>query len=120
MKVRTISIIVSLIFVGALYSNAQQLDSLTLDTMKAFVSITEAMKTPEQVIKLKLRKNKYKTLPAELFTFTNLQYLDLSKNKLKELPPDISKLQNLQVLILSSNSIELLPPEIGKLKNLKI
>jgi len=99
---------------------AQQVDSLTLDTMRAFTSLTEAMKHPEEVIKLVLRKQKLKQFPPEIVKFKNLQYLDLSKNYIKELPPDIDTLQALQVLILSKNSIVTLPREIGKLRNLRI
>lgn len=94
------------------------LDSLTLDTMKAFTSIEEAMRHPEQVIKLELRKKKLKEFPKEILQFKNLQYLDLSKNNIKELPAAIGQLSQLQYLALSKNDLEQLPAEIGELKNL--
>ena len=68
------------------------LDSLTLDTLTPITTLEEALKHPEQVVKLVLRKKKLKTFPAEILQFTNLQYLDLSKNNIRELPADISKL----------------------------
>ena len=95
------------------------LDSLTLDTLTAYTSIEEAMKDPDKVIKLELRKKKLKAFPPEIFRFKNLQYLDLSKNSIRELPPQIDSLKSLQILILSKNELESLPKEIGELKMLQ-
>jgi Leucine-rich repeat (LRR) protein len=94
------------------------LDSLTLDTMTAFTSLEEALKNPEKVIKLELRRKKLKSFPMEILKFPNLQYLDISKNSIKELPAEIGELKNLQFLVISRNSIEELPPQIGDLTNL--
>lgn len=99
---------------------AQLLDSLTLDTMTAFTSLEEALKQPDKVIKLVLRKEKLSVFPQEILSFKNLQYLDLSKNRLKEIPEEIDSLKSLQVLILSKNDIETLPKEIGLLKSLRM
>jgi Leucine-rich repeat (LRR) protein len=99
---------------------SQLADSLSLDTMSAFTDLTEAMKNPDKVIKLVLRKQKLKQFPSEILKFNHLQYLDLSKNHLKELPAGIDSLQALQVLLLSKNNLEILPKEIGKLRNLKV
>lgn len=99
---------------------AQQLDSLTLDTIPAITSIAEAMKDPGKVVKLELKKNKLKTVPPEIFQFKNLQYLDLSRNSIAELPPEIDSLQFLEVLILRKNNLVALPKQIGHLKNLRI
>jgi leucine-rich repeat protein SHOC2 len=99
---------------------AQQLDSITLDTLQGYTSIQEALKEPDKVVKLVLRKNKLKVFPPEIFKFKNLQYLDLSKNSIKEIPAEIDTLKNLQVLMLSKNNLESLPKEIGSLINLRI
>jgi Leucine-rich repeat (LRR) protein len=114
-------LIISFTFLGFV-TKAQNvlLDSLYLDTMVAFTSIQEAMKNPESVIKLELRRKGLKTFPKEILQMKNLQYLDLSKNKLLELPPEIGELTNLQVLILSKNKITSLPTQIGMLQNLEI
>ena len=64
------------------YANAQLLDSLSLDTTHAYTSIAEAIKHPDQVRKLVLRRKHLETGPKEIFLMHNLQYLDLSKNKL--------------------------------------
>jgi Leucine-rich repeat (LRR) protein len=100
-------------------AQTQLLDSLSLDTLTAFTSLSEAMKDPDKVIKLELRKKKLKEFPKEIFQFRNLQYLDLSKNSLKEIPAEIAELKNLQILILSKNELETLPKEIGELKMLQ-
>jgi Leucine-rich repeat (LRR) protein len=100
------------------FSQSTLLDSLTLDTLAPFTSIVEAMKSPEKVIKLELRKKKLKEFPKEIFQMKNLQYLDLSKNNITEVPAEIAELKDLQILILSKNSIETLPKEIGELKQL--
>lgn len=101
-----------------LFSQTVLLDSLTLDTMRAFTSLEEALKNPEKVIKLELRRARLKSFPMEILKFTNLQYLDLTKNNIKELPPEISQLQNLQYFSISKNILEEFPPQIGDLKNL--
>ena len=99
-------------------SYAQLLDSLALDTMRGYSSIQEAMKDPEAVIKLVLRKQHLKYFPKEILQFKNLQYLDISKNSIAELPDSIYLLSNLQYLACSKTGLEHLPKEIGKLSNL--
>jgi len=100
-------------------AQTELLDSLTLDTLTAYTSLSEAMKNPDKVIKLELRKKHYKEFPKEIFQFKNLQYLDLSKNGITEIPAEIGELKSLQILILSKNDIETLPKEIGELKMLQ-
>ena len=95
-------------------------DSLALDTMTAYTDLFSAMKAPEKVVKLVLRKLKYKEFPKEIWNFPNLQYLDLSKNQLTEFPDSLGKLQSLQVLHISKNHIETLPREFGDLQHLVI
>ncbi|MBA4239405.1 MAG: hypothetical protein C0448_01675 [Sphingobacteriaceae bacterium] len=99
-------------------SEAQLLDSLALDTMQGFVSIQEAMKNPDAVIKLVLRKQHLKSFPKEILQFKNLQYLDISKNSIAELPDSIYLLSNLQYFACSKTGLKRLPKEIGKLSNL--
>lgn len=95
-------------------------DSLTLENMEGFTSLDSALKNPEKVVKLILRKQKYDQFPADLWKFPNLQYLDLSKNKITEVPDSIGFFKQLQILHLSKNNIEFLPREIGDLSNLMI
>ena len=98
---------------------AQPLDSATLATKPIYTSLEEALKNPEQVYRLHLRKQKLSIIPIEIGRLTNLQELDISKNKIKELPSYIENLPNLQYLDASSNYLSTLPSEIGKCTNLK-
>lgn len=95
------------------------LDSLALSTYHEFTDLDSARRDPDNVVKLSLRKKKYKDFPMQILKFKNLQYLDISKNSIKELPDSIIVLKKLQYLIASKNSLEALPNTIGGLKNLK-
>lgn len=99
-------------------SKAQLLDSLSLDTTTAFINLQEALKNPDAVIKLILRKQHLKKFPLEILKFKNLQYLDISKNSIKELPDSIDRLTNLQYFICSKTGLERIPKQIGALTNL--
>ena len=95
------------------------LDSITLASYQEYTDLTEALKDPDNVIKLTLRKKKFKEFPRELYKFKNLQYLDLSKNSIKELPDSITQFKNLQYLIVSKTGLETLPTNFGNLESLK-
>jgi Leucine-rich repeat (LRR) protein len=94
------------------------LDSLTLDTLTGFTDLNEALKNPDAVTKLVLRKQHLKSFPKEILKFKNLQYLDISKNSISELPDSIYLLSNLQYFACSKTGLKRLPKEIGKLTNL--
>jgi Leucine-rich repeat (LRR) protein len=114
--------IVLFLFLYALSASSQTiplLDSLSLDTARMYTDLPSALRHPERVIRLSLRKQKLKTMPMEILQFKNLQYLDLSKNSIKELPPEIGTLTNLQYFSISKNDLEAFEPEIGKLINLR-
>ncbi len=100
------------------FSQTVLLDSLTLDTLMPYTSIEEALKNPEKVIKLELRRSKLKVFPKEILQFKNLQYLDLTKNSIKEIPAEIGELKDLQYFSISKNDLTELPKEIGELTNL--
>lgn len=116
---RNIFFIFALIIVFSKQVNAQLLDSLTIARMDEFTSLDSALKHPDQVIKLVLKRKHLKAIPSEVFTFRNLQYLDVSKNSIKELPEQIGFLLNLQYFICNKTGLERLPKEIGMLKNLR-
>lgn len=100
------------------FGKAQLLDSLSLDTLTAIKDLKEALKNPDAVIKLELRKQHLKSFPKEIFLFKNLQYLDLTKNDINEIPDSISMLTQLQYFAMSKNGLEKVSKEIGKLTNL--
>ena len=109
-----------LIVITTKFTNAQNqlLDSLTLDTLTGYTNLQEALKNPDAVVKLVLRKQHLKSFPSEILKFRNLQYLDISKNSISELPDSINKLSNLQYFACSKTGLKRLPKEIGKLTNL--
>lgn len=109
------------IFSVSLFSIRSQelLDSAALSAAYEYNDIDEALKDPDNVVKLVLRKKKFKAFPSQLYRFKNLQYLDLSRNNISELPDSVSQLSGLQVLIISKNGLERLPNTIGALKNLR-
>lgn len=118
MRAFTSLLLLFILFLPKTKAQSQLLDSLTLDTLTAFTSIDEAMKHPEKVIKLELRKKKLKKFPAEIFKFTNLQYLDLSKNDIEDIPSEIGQLKDLQYFAISRNGLQEFPTQIGGLSNL--
>ena len=121
---------------------AQLLSLEELNDAYKYESLEEALKNPDKVIRLdlkrqdldslpldilkfknlqylSLRKNQFNYFPVELSHLVNLQVLDLSKNELTSIPPEISSLTNLKHLILNNNQLASLPPEIGRLSNLQ-
>ncbi len=100
------------------HAQAPLLDSLTLDTLTGFTNLQEALKNPDAVTKLVLRKQHLKSFPKEILRFKNLQYLDISKNSIAELPDSIDLLSNLQYFACSKTGLKSLPKEIGRLTNL--
>lgn len=113
-------LLLAFLWLGGLAASAQQLlDSVTIYRMEEITSLDSALKNPDAVVKLVLKKKHLKDFPAEIFKFKNLQYLDISKNSIKELPEGIGQLKNLQYLICSKTGLERIPKEIGQLKHLK-
>lgn len=101
------------------FCQAQILDSISLASVKEYNDLDLALKNPDSVIRLSLRKKKYKAFPSQLYAFKNLQYLDISKNSIEELPDSMIVFTNLQVLICNKSGLKKLPDQIGRLKNLK-
>lgn len=113
-------IILLLLFTSVL-SHAQNelLDSVGLANAKEFTDLTIALTKKDSVVKLVLRKKKYKEFPKEILQFKNLQYLDISKNTIRYLPDSIVTLTKLQVFICSKTELDSLPYNFGELSNLK-
>ncbi|MES2681774.1 MAG: leucine-rich repeat domain-containing protein [Bacteroidota bacterium] len=119
MKNTFILTVLLLFFKTSGFAQTELLDSMTLATYQEYIDLDEALKDPDNVIKLTLRKKKYKEFPKQVYKFKNLQYLDLSKNDIKELPDSLIIFKNLQYFIATKNGLESLPNNIGKLSNLK-
>ncbi len=109
------SLLIVSVFVVVNITNAQTYTLQQLDSLP-FISSTSASNA---VVKLNLRKQKLKQIPAYVYDYKNLQYLDLGKNKIKQIDSIISQCTSLQVLNLSKNQLNTLPESIGDLKKLK-
>ncbi len=117
---RALNFCIVILFLGTeFFGQVQLLDSTALEACQEYTDLAEALKEPEKVIKLVLRKKKFKEFPKELYQFKNLQYLDLSKNSIKELPDSLISFKSLQFFSISKNGLERLPLNIGKLKTLR-
>ena len=112
-------LILILFFNTEFFAQSVLLDSLALDVCKEYTDLADALRAPDSVIKLTLRKKKYKEFPRDIYKFKNLQYLDLSKNSIKELPDSLVQFKFLQYFSISKNGLERLPLNIGKIKTLK-
>lgn len=84
---------------------------------KVYKSLKD-VKRAEDVYILKLTYKRLKTIPPEVFTFTNLRELNLGCNFIDSVPPEIANLRHLEVLNLERNWLHYLPDEIGQLTNL--
>lgn len=85
---------------------------------KLYHTMEEALKQPEDVIRLRLEN--VKDVPKDLVKLKNLQWLDMSGGKLKELPKSMAKLEMLQVLHLYGNPMINFPKVVIKMKPLKV
>jgi hypothetical protein len=80
----------------------------------------EALKAPrDSVYRIDASKHKWTVLPAELFTFTKLHYLNLSKNNLKDLPMEIGVFRQLRVIDVSRNKLDTFPVSLCQMTHVK-
>ena len=63
-------------------------------------------KTIKQVTKLNLSHKNLKTIPDNVYQYTNLEKLDLSYNRIEVIPQEILKLKKLRTLDLAFNNIK--------------
>lgn len=110
-------VILTFLFCGNLFSQKIQYQK-DFQSEKIFTSLKEAMKNPNEVKRLHLKKKKMDTFPEEIFQMTNLKELILSKNRIKAIPNQIDELVNLEVLDCSNNKIANISDAIGNLENL--
>lgn len=115
---RKVAVLIFVVCFASMQAQTALLDSLTLDTTTAYTDLSKALKNPEKVVKLVLKRKKFKSFPEEIFQFTNLQYLDISKNAITTIPGKIGTLKNLQHFTISKTGLQYLPPQIGDLENL--
>ena len=68
---------------------------------------------------LTLSQLSLRTVPAEVFTLTDLVRLDLGDNHLSELPEQIGQLTSLEQLWLNNNPLAELPPQVEQCTRLR-
>ena len=86
---------------------------------KEFTELSEALKKPENVIKLDLSNQNLDINTTDWSRFVNLEYLNLKNDHLKEIPIGITLLKSLKVLDLSGNDFKTLPYQFENLVNLE-
>ncbi|PCJ26551.1 MAG: hypothetical protein COA97_05595 [Flavobacteriales bacterium] len=108
-----------LLIIFTVNTNAQLLDSITLDTVPTYTLQKALKQDPLKVYKLTLKKMKLTELPSEILAFKNLQVLNLKGNKFKIFPKKITTFVYLQELNVSANKIQIITKELGELIHLK-
>ena len=106
---------VNLFFVCTLliYINVYSQDSTANGGMHTFFSLEQAMKQPDSVISLTLKKQHLKEFPQEILQMKNLERLDLSRNSIKEIPAAIGELKKLHYVNFAQNYLTELPEEMA-------
>ena len=79
------------------------------DTNRVWTNLDSALAHPEEVVALKLEKQKLTEFPMEILTLKNLEVLHLGRNKLTSIPSDINRLKFLRILIVERNKVESFP-----------
>lgn len=79
-------------------------------------NLDSALKTPDNVRILDLKKKRLKEFPIEILKLNNLEKLILSRNSISFVPCEITNLKKLKYLDLSSNNIDALPNEMSLMK----
>ncbi len=102
-----------------LIMNNNNVLSQSIDSDSTFYELKDAVKAPMKVKKLLLRNKQFNAIPKEVFTFTNLEYLDFYNNNIKEIPKDIENLINLKEIILSHNVVKNITANLSILRKLE-
>lgn len=83
-----------------------------IKTAPWFTSLAEALRTPDEVLKLDLSGQGLVALPPELLQLRQLRLLLLNDNALTELPADLGLLSRLSELELNQNAFAVFPRTI--------
>lgn len=122
MKKQFILVYTLLIFAG-LTALCQPPDSNTYIISKEVITYTDlkiAMENPDAVESISLVGMKLRKIPAEVFQFKNLRFLDLRRNRITKIPDEIKNLTKLEELDLTGNKLEDFPEALTTLPRLLI
>lgn len=89
------------------------------DTLRVFSWESALNANRDSVFAIDASQLKWEVIPAELYEFKQLRFLNLSKNKLSELPLALGELKQLKVLDATKNKITSSPIVICQLPNLR-
>lgn len=119
--IKTVNIFILLCCLGfsAIFNAELVAQPIYAHNGKIYTSLQDALNSPDDVERLKLRRNRFKQFPKEIFQFKNLVELDLTGNRITEIPDSIYRLENLTYLNLERNQITALPNGIGKMQKLR-
>jgi len=143
MKLKVFFLAFNLLWLLFFNAFGQSETEIKLSDLPVYSSLKDALKNPDDVYRLKLKRVKLDSLPVDIFKLTNLRelsinncklqvineninqlshlyYLDVSKNKLVSLPDQLFELKNLKILIISRNRIDRLPENIGNAAQLEL
>jgi Leucine-rich repeat (LRR) protein len=94
-------------------------DPISAQGLKEEFSLSKALKNPESVYKLNLRRKRISSIPPEIGKLKNLEVLIISGSTVKFLPDEIGECKNLKSIIANSSRLEEIPSTLGNLKNLR-
>lgn len=94
-------------------------DIVNKETMITATSMSEALKQPEKVYKLRLRNSKTSILSPEIGKLVNLRILDISGSRIKNIPSEIENCVYLKSIIANASQLSEIPKSIGNLKRLR-
>jgi Leucine-rich repeat (LRR) protein len=95
-------------------------DTISTHGLKEVHSLTEALKNPDSVYKLNLRRKRIDSIPPEIGKLKNLEVLIISGSTVKFLPDEIGECKNLKSIIAHSSRLEEIPATLGNLKKLRV
>ena len=94
-------------------------DPIDKESMISATSISEALKHPDKVYKLRLRNSKATILSPEIGRLVNLRVLDISGSRIKRIPSEIENCTQLKSIIANASQLSKIPNSIGNLKKLR-
>jgi Leucine-rich repeat (LRR) protein len=94
-------------------------DTISTNGLREEFSLANALKNPENVYKLNLRRKRIGSIPPEISKLKNLEVLIISGSTIKSLPKEIENCKKLKSIIANSSKLEELPSSLGNLKNLR-
>lgn len=111
-------VILTLVLLGSI--NVMTSQTTSISDSKKFVSLSQALLSPKEVISLDLSNQKVVLDNVDWSVFINLEFLSLKNDNLTVIPEGISKLTNLKTLDLSGNNFKVLPKTLKSLSKLQV